>query len=83
MGMQDATEIFWKAMSEAGRHIVDHEKKPVLVAIPEVAYAESRMKSWNVFVDDGLPVFRNITEAIVALTKVCSYYETHDKRLRS
>ncbi|MHA2140249.1 MAG: CoA-binding protein [Candidatus Thorarchaeota archaeon] len=82
MGMLDATEIFWKVMAEACRHIVDHEKKPVLIAIPEVAYAEARMKSWNVFVDEGLPVLRNINEAVVALTKVCSYYETRDRRER-
>ena len=80
MGLQDVTEIFWRAMSDAGQHIVTHENKPFLVAIPEVAYAEARMKSWNVFVEDGLPVFRNISEAIGALTKVCSYYETRDRR---
>ncbi len=82
MGMQDATEIFWKIMAEAGRYIVEHDRKPVLVAIPEVAYADARMKSWNVFVNEGLPVFRNISETIVALTKVCSYYETRDRRER-
>lgn len=80
MGLQDVTEIFWSAMSQAGQHIVGHESKPFLVAIPEVAYAEARMKSWNVFVNDGLPVFRNISEAIGALTKVCNYYENRDRR---
>jgi acetyltransferase len=80
MGMQDATEIFWKTMSEAGRHIVDQENKPVLVAIPEVAYAEARSKSWTVFVDEGLPVFRNMGEAVTALTKVCDYYDTRNRR---
>jgi acyl-CoA synthetase (NDP forming) len=82
LGVQDATEFFWKLMSEAGRHIVDNENKPVLVAIPEVAYAEARMKSWNVFVNEGLPVFRNMSEAIGALTKVNQYYETRDRRSR-
>jgi acyl-CoA synthetase (NDP forming) len=82
LGLQDATEFFWKLMSEAGRHIVDNENKPVLVAIPEVAYAEARMKSWNVFVDEGLPVFRNMSEAIGALTKVNQYYEIRDRRSR-
>jgi acyl-CoA synthetase (NDP forming) len=83
LGLQDATEFFWKLMSEAGRHIVDNENKPVLVAIPEVAYAEARMKSWNVFVDEGLPVFRNMSEAIGALTKVNQYYETRNRRSRA
>jgi hypothetical protein len=67
-------------MSEAGRHIVDQENKPVLVAIPEVAYAEARSKSWTVFVDEGLPVFRNMGEAVTALTKVCDYYDTRNRR---
>jgi acyl-CoA synthetase (NDP forming) len=80
MGIQNDTEFFWKAMSEAARHIVDHQKKPVLIAIPEVAYPEARMKCWNVFVEDGLPVFRNITEAVGALTRVCEYHETRNKR---
>ncbi|MFW9889991.1 MAG: hypothetical protein ACFFER_17550, partial [Candidatus Thorarchaeota archaeon] len=76
----DATEFFWKIMSEAGRHIVDNENKPVLVAIPEVAYAEARMRCWNVFVEDELPVFRNMSEAVGALSRVCQYYETRDRR---
>ncbi|MHA2210964.1 MAG: CoA-binding protein [Candidatus Thorarchaeota archaeon] len=83
LGLQDATEFFWKLMSEAGRHIVDNEEKPVLVAIPEVAYAEARMKCWNVFVEEGLPVLRNMSEAIGALARVNQYYETRDRRSRA
>ncbi|MFW9913786.1 MAG: hypothetical protein ACFFEU_15010, partial [Candidatus Thorarchaeota archaeon] len=80
LGLLDATEFFWKIMSEAGRHIVDNENKPVLVAIPEVAYADARMRCWNVFVEDGLPVFRNMSEAVGALSRVCQYYETKERR---
>ena len=80
LGLLEATEFFWKIMSEAGRHIVDNENKPVLVAIPEVAYADARMRCWNVFVEEGLPVFRNMSEAVGALSRVCRYYETKDRR---
>ncbi|MFX0055345.1 MAG: CoA-binding protein [Promethearchaeota archaeon] len=83
LGLQDATEFFWKMMSEASRHIVDSQIKPVLIAIPEVAYAEARMRCWNVFVEEGLPVFRNMSEAIGALSKACQYYEAKDRRSRA
>ncbi|MFW9892664.1 MAG: CoA-binding protein [Candidatus Thorarchaeota archaeon] len=80
MGAADVLVEFWKVMADAGRKVVEKEKKPVLVAIPEVAYTEQRADAWNVFVESGLPVFRNINEAVSALSRVCDYYEKQENR---
>lgn len=82
MEMEDALELFWNAMSEGGRYLIEKFDKPVLIAIPEVAYPEQRTKAWKIFVNQGFPVFRNITESVIALEKVCSYYETRELRKR-
>ncbi|MFX1485381.1 MAG: CoA-binding protein [Promethearchaeota archaeon] len=80
MGAADVLVDFWRVMAKAGRKVVEKEKKPVLVAIPEVAYTEQRADAWNVFVESGLPVFRNINEAVSALSRVCDYYEKLENR---
>ena len=80
MGAADAIVEYWKVMAEAGRKVVEKERKPVLVAVPEVAYPVPRAKAWEVFVKAGLPVFRNMGEAVSALSRVCDYYETHESR---
>lgn len=80
MGASDALADYWRAMAVAGKRVVEKEDKPILVAIPEVAYPMQRAEAWNVFVEHGLPVFRNVREAISALSLVCDYYETKDRR---
>ncbi len=80
MGAGDVLVEFWKVMAQAGKKVVEKENKPVLVAIPEVAYTDQRAEAWSVFVEQGLPVFRNINEAVSALSQVCDYYETKDSR---
>ncbi|MFX1370005.1 MAG: hypothetical protein ACFFAY_15535, partial [Promethearchaeota archaeon] len=80
MNMQDDLHLFWNTMADAGRHVVKTQKKPVLVAIPEVAYPEPRTMAWNLFTNSGLPVFRNIAESVTALKKVVSYYDTKRRR---
>ena len=56
------------------------KEKPVLVAVPDVAYPGPRSDAWNVFVKYGLPVFHNVKEAIIALANVRSYYEIKESR---
>ncbi|MFW9797509.1 MAG: CoA-binding protein [Candidatus Thorarchaeota archaeon] len=80
MGAADILVDFWKAMAVAGREVVEKENKPVLVVIPEVAYPKPRTDAWNTFVEQGLPVFRNINEAASALSRVCDYFETRERR---
>lgn len=80
LGAQDNLVEYWNIMAKAGKQVVDTMKKPVLVAIPDVAYPGPRADAWNVFVDHGLPVFHNVKEAISALSKVCAYYEIRDSR---
>jgi len=80
MGATDVLADFWRVMAKAGKRVVETENKPVLVAIPEVAYPEQRTEAWNVFVESGLPVFRNINEAVSALSRVCDYYEIQERR---
>lgn len=80
MGAADVVEYLWATMAKAGSEIVEKEKKPVLVAIPEVAYPEARETAWQKFVEAGLPVFRNISEAVGALSQVCKYYEIRSSR---
>jgi len=77
---QDNLVDFWEILADAGKHVVDNQKKPVLVAVPDVAYPGPRSVAWNVFVKHGLPVFHNVKEAISALSRVCSYYETRERR---
>ncbi|MFX0108936.1 MAG: CoA-binding protein [Candidatus Hodarchaeota archaeon] len=80
MNMQELVHLFWKAMAEAAADIVTKYRKPVLITVPEVAYPESRMEAWNIFIEYKLPVFRNISEAIGAIAKVTDYYETKKAR---
>ncbi|MFW9964405.1 MAG: CoA-binding protein [Candidatus Sifarchaeia archaeon] len=81
MNAEDILIDFWKIMAQAGKKVVDTEKKPVLVIIPEVAYPLARNNAWSAFVEFGLPVFRNISEAVGALSRVCDYYELRDMRI--
>ena len=80
MGATDVLVDYWKAMAEAAKQVVEKEGKPVLVAIPEVAYTIPRADAWKAFVSSRLPVFRNINEAVSALVRVCDYYETRERR---
>jgi acyl-CoA synthetase (NDP forming) len=80
MGAADVIIDYWKVMAKAGRNVVEKEGKPVLVAIPEVAYPGPRAEAWEVFVNAGLPVFRNMNETVSALSRVCDYYETKERR---
>ncbi|TFG31186.1 hypothetical protein EU528_06865 [Candidatus Thorarchaeota archaeon] len=77
---QDNLVDYWEIMAKAGKRVVESEKKPVLVAIPDVAYPIPRSEAWNVFVKHGLPVFHNMKEAISALSRVRSYYEKKESR---
>ena len=80
MDAHDVLADYWKVMARAGRRVVQKEKKPVLVTIPDVAYPEQRKIAWDTFVDQHLPVFRNINETVCALASVCDYYETRNRR---
>ena len=80
LNAQDNLVDYWEIMAKAGKHVVDNQKKPVLVAVPDVAYPNARSDAWNVFVEHGLPVFHNVNEAIMALSKVCDYHEIKDSR---
>ncbi|MHA3963117.1 MAG: CoA-binding protein [Candidatus Thorarchaeota archaeon SMTZ1-45] len=80
MGAADVLIEYWKVMAKAGRKVVETENKPVLIVIPEVAYPVQRADAWKIFVEHGLPVFRNINEAASALSRVCDYYENRDRR---
>jgi acyl-CoA synthetase (NDP forming) len=80
MGAQDVLKDYWTVLAEAGKKVVEKEDKPVLVVIPEVAYPMPRAEAWEVFVKHGLPVFRNFSEAISALSTVCDYHEARDRR---
>ncbi|MHA2135426.1 MAG: CoA-binding protein [Candidatus Thorarchaeota archaeon] len=80
MDAAEEVEYLWEIMAKAGRDVMDSQKKPVLVAIPDVAYPDARMRAWVKFVEAGLPVFRNISEAVGALVKACEYYETRRNR---
>lgn len=81
MGAADMLGDYWSAMAKAGKEVTEKYNKPVLVAVPEVAYPLPRAEAWNVFVDQGLPVFRNIREAVSALARVCDYHDTRRSRL--
>ena len=80
MNANDVIDGFWKALAKASAEVTKKEKKPVLVAVPEVAYPVQRTAAWNIFVQQGLPVFRNMREAIGALARVCGYYERRSTR---
>jgi len=80
LGAQDNLVDYWEVLAKAGKHVVENLKKPVLVAIPDVAFPGPRSDAWNVFVEHGLPVFHNVKQAIKALSKVCNYYEVKDSR---
>lgn len=80
LGAQDTLVDYWRMMADAGKRVVEREKKPVLIAIPEVAYPIPRSNAWNVIVDRGLPVFHSVKEAVLAISKVCAYYETKEQR---
>jgi hypothetical protein len=78
---QDNLVDYWTIMAEAGKQVVDNQKKPVLVAVPDVAYPGPRAEAWNVFVKHGLPVFHNVKEAINALSAVRAYYERRKRKV--
>ncbi len=80
MGALDVIDGFWEAMAEAGADVMRNQKKPVLVAIPDFAYHESRADAWEIFVKHNLPVFRSMAEAIHALSRAWDYYERRDAR---
>ena len=80
MEAQDFLVDYWGAMAKVGKEVMDTHQKPVLVSIPEVAYPEARATAWDVFVEEGLPVFRNISEAIGSLARVAGYYGTKTRR---
>jgi len=82
MDAADVVEYFWTAMAAAGERTSKKKKKPVLVALPDVAYPSAREEAWNIFVSHGLPVFRSFKEAVDALARVCDYYETKGARTR-
>jgi acyl-CoA synthetase (NDP forming) len=80
MDAQDVLSDYWKAMAETGYAIMTEHKKPVVIAIPEVAYPQARNLAWKAFVKHKLPVMKNITEAVGALSRVCGYYDTQRSR---
>jgi acyl-CoA synthetase (NDP forming) len=80
MNALDVMPDFWKALAKASRQVVETNRKPVLVAVPEVAYPEQRTATWNTFVNEGLPVFRNVGEAVAALSRTCQYYKVRQNR---
>ncbi|MGY5876983.1 MAG: CoA-binding protein [Candidatus Thorarchaeota archaeon] len=80
MDAEEEVQYLWGVMAEAGRKVMEEHQKPVLVAIPDVAYPMARMKAWEKFVEQGLPVFRNIDEAVGSLVRVCEYYSTQQAR---
>ena len=77
---QDTLVDYWEIMAKAGKRVVDNQKKPVLVAIPDIAYSGPRADAWNIFVKNGLPVFHNVKQAVKALDKVRRYYEVAESR---
>jgi acyl-CoA synthetase (NDP forming) len=80
MDALDVMPDFWRSLAKAARDVVDTQHKPVLVAVPEVAYPEQRTATWNTFVEAGLPVFRNMGEAVSALSRVYQYYAIRRSR---
>lgn len=80
MGAQDVLVDYWRAIAKVGKEIVERNNKPVLAVVPEVAYPIPRSEAWNVFVEEGIPVFHNMIEAIMALARVCNYHEVKDER---
>jgi len=80
MGAQDVLVDYWRAVAKVGREIVEKNNKPVLAVVPEVAYPLPRSEAWNAFVEEGLPVFHNMIEAIRALARVCKYHEVASDR---
>jgi acyl-CoA synthetase (NDP forming) len=82
MDAQDVLTDYWRAVAKAGKDIVAKEKKPVLVVVPDVAYPTARTEAWQVFVNEGLPVFHNMSEAVRALSRVCRHNEIESSRNR-
>jgi acetyl-CoA synthetase (ADP-forming) len=80
MNAADVLTDYWRAVAKAGKRVVEKEKKPVLVVLPDVAYPQARVEAWKVFVREGLPVFHNMSEAIRALARICRYYEIEKER---
>ncbi len=80
MDATDTVSDFWWAMASAGKGGVEQHAKPVLAVVPDVAYPAARKEAWDIFVEAGLPVFRNFREAVGALARVCAYYETKQAR---
>ncbi len=80
LNAQDALVDYWKILAEAGSSVVRNEKKPVLIAVPDIAYPKERADAWNAFVENSLPAFHNVKEAVTSLSRVCSYYERKQQR---
>ncbi|NWF95228.1 MAG: CoA-binding protein [Candidatus Thorarchaeota archaeon] len=80
MGANDIIDGFWKTLARESKRVMQEHHKPVLIAVPEIAYPAQRAEAWSIFVEAGVPVFRNIREAVGALTRVCDYYETKGRR---
>jgi acyl-CoA synthetase (NDP forming) len=83
MEADELMEDFWSTMAKTSKQIMEEWNKPVLIVIPDVAYPEARKTAWDLFVDEGLPIFRNIREAVGALSRVCQYYEKRKNRRTS
>jgi acyl-CoA synthetase (NDP forming) len=83
MGAEDLIVYLWGAMAKTAKQVMEEQNKPVLVVIPDVAYPEARKKAWDLFVEEGLPIFRNIREAVGSLSRVCEYYEKNRSRSAS
>ncbi len=82
MNAQDVLGSYWDAMADTAKKVMTEYNKPVVVAIPEVAYPEARVTAWKSFVKRNVPVTRNINEAIIALARVSEYYIKRDKRTK-
>ena len=81
MDAVEEVQYLWGVMAKAGREVMEKQKKPVLVTIPDVAYHEARTRAWQQFVGEGLPVFSNISETVNALVRVCEYSEIRSSRI--
>ncbi|MGV9104098.1 MAG: CoA-binding protein [Promethearchaeia archaeon] len=80
MDAEDAIGYYWDSLAEGARSIVDRHNKPVLAAIPDIAYPEARNIAWEAIKARDLPIFHNMSECIGSLARVCDYYETRRQR---
>ncbi len=80
MDALDVIDGFWLSMAGAASDVVAKRNKPVLVAVPDTGFPEARIRTWRIFVEAGLPVFRSVREAIAALGRVWRYVERRRER---